>query len=210
MATLSGHITSMRVYEAEGMTDWALALSKIVWIIIFLLFPFSVFRFLNDFFGVFIASMGIVFLLILFRLVGPFNLVMLDELMGRVFPALRTCLRTGRVRVYDFRIKSPESQNQVGCILRGNLTGAAPAKGDDVALVGRDEEGTFRVFRGCNRTTRSNITIQSTHSGWILLITSALAVLFSCYLMGEIDSWLYPLVDSVLYDFLNSIGTEAL
>jgi len=197
MAIINGQIINVMSYLEEGRTDWALALSKICWFTICILFPVSTFRFLNDLAGPVVASGGIFILLVLFRLIGFFNLVLLDEVVSRLFPVMRSALRRGDVRVLDFRIKQG-NRDHVPCILKGDLCGGLPVEGDDLELEGRFSGGTFFVRRGRNRTTNADIFIRSLHSGWILIATLCLTVVFICYLCGHFDSWLYSLILGVL------------
>jgi hypothetical protein len=194
----------MRTYEEEGRTDWALALSKIFWFFICLAAPFSLFRFLNDLFGTFIASGGILLLLLIVRLNGPMNLVLLDELLVRIFPELRSAYRFGRIRVYDFRV-TRDNGEEVSCLLRGELRGSAPMPGDSVTLNGYYRFGSLRVTNGRNEATRALILPRPNYSGWILVGTMLLLALFVLYLDGMFDEWLYPLIVSWLEPWLNEL-----
>lgn len=202
MPVLKGRITRMHVYEEEGRTDWALALSKILWFVICALFPLSLFRFISDLFGAPVAVVSIAALLLLIRLLGPQNFVFLDEFLSRIVPSLRSAIRFGRVRVYDFRIQQ-EDGRRISCILKGDLRGGAPMTRDEVTLEGSFRGGTFRVREGRNdTTTQSLIATRSGHSGWILISTLALVILFYLYLWGSFDRWIYPWVADLL-DFLS-------
>lgn len=201
MDAVMGRISRIEVREEEGLTDWSLALSKVCWFGICALFPLSLFRFLNDLFGPIVAGGGILLLLLVIRLLGPFNLVMLDELLGRLFPALRSAVRTGKVRVYDFRVQQ-ESGREIACIIR-NLSGAAPMERDSVSLEGAYHLGAFQVRRGINQSTGSVIALRSSHSQWILLGTIGLVVIFSLYLSGVFDEWIYPWFRDQMCHILN-------
>lgn len=205
MPSITGRIARMRTYEEEGRTDWALALSKISWFFICLVAPFSLFRFLNDLFGTVIAGVGILLLLLIVRLHGPLNHVFLDELLVRIFPELRSSYRFGRIRVYDFRVIR-DNNEEVSCILRGDLRGSAPMPGDLVSLNGYYRFGSLRVTNGRNEATRALILPRPNYSGWILVGTMLLLALFVMYLYGMFDQWLYPLVVSWLEPWLDAQG----
>jgi len=195
----------MRTYEEEGRTDWVLALSKIFWFFICLVAPFSFFRFLNDLFGTVIASAGILLFLLIARLHGLSNLVLLDELLARIFPELRSAYRFGRIRVYDFRV-TRDIGEEISCLLRGELRGSAPMPGDSVTLNGYYRFGSLSVTNGRNETTRALILPRPNYSGWILVGTMLLLTLFVMYLYGMFDEWLYPLVVSWLEPWLDAQG----
>lgn len=201
MPVVNGRVTRINSHQEEGRTDWALALSKIGWFIIFLLTPLSLFRFVNDFFGIIVAGISIFLLLIFLRLIGPFNLVMLDEIICRVFPSLRTAFRTGRVRVVDFRVKTEQGE-QIACILRGDLQGQSPMKGDEVSVNGIFLAGTLHVEDGRNATTNSTFSPRRCHTGLLLILTIGLISVFCLYLNGVFDEWLYPIVEEFLIQFL--------
>lgn len=190
MATVRGKVTQVLVYEEEGGLDWALALSKLLWYGICLVFPLSLFRFLRDLLGLWQAIAVLLALAILTRFFGPSNLVFLDELLCRLFPALRSAVRLERMRVYDFRLVTPENR-EVACVLKGDLLGAAPIPGDVLALEGRIRWGALWVKRGVNERTGSLIASRSLHSRWLLLFTCGLLGLFLAYLSGVLDPWIY-------------------
>ncbi len=191
MAELAGRISCIQVYEEEGRTDWALALSKLCWFAICVLFPISLFRFVKDLFNPVLAGISVLIMLLVIRLLGPLNLVMLDELLVRIVPTLRSAMRLGTVRIYDFRIEQEEGR-QIACILRGDLRGGAPMEGDSVLLEGVYRGGVFRVSTGRNRTTNSLLAPRPRYSNWILLCTAGLVLLFALYLRGTFDAWIYP------------------
>lgn len=197
MENVRGTISSLQVYEEEGGHDWYLSLSKAGWGLICFLFPISLFRFLNDFFGVAIAIIGMIILALIVRLVGPYNLVMLDEVLCRLFPFFRSAVRLGRVRIYDFRLRTVEGKT-LACIVKGDLVGAAPAIGDSVVLEGKQRSGTFRVRRGFNEETRSLLATRSVPSRWILLGTIIAMVVMVLYLLGTFDEVLLKLIESFL------------
>lgn len=190
MDIVRGRISKIRVYEEEGRTDWALAISKVCWCGICLLFPLSLFRFINNFLGLVEAIIGVLAFAILVRLFGPFNLVMLDELLSRLFPSFRSAIRMGRVNVYDIRVQTAENQ-EVACLLKEDLWGTRPTVGDQVCLEGRNKRETFWVRRGVNENTRSLIVLRPSHSLWILYGTSVLLGLFLLYLTGALDEIIY-------------------
>jgi hypothetical protein len=186
METVRGTISSLQVYDEDGGHDWYLTLSKAGWGLICFLFPISLFRFLDDFFGIAIAILGIVTLAFVVRLVGPHSLVMLDELLCRLFPFFRSAVRLGRVRTYDFRLRTADGKT-LACLIKGDLVGAAPAIGDSVVLEGRQRSGTFRVRRGFNEETRSLLATRSVPSRWILLGTIIAMIVMVLYLLGTFD-----------------------
>jgi hypothetical protein len=196
MDIVRGRIAKMRVYEEEGRTDWVLALSKVCWCGICLLFPVSLFRFINEFFGLVEAIIGVIAFGILMRLFGIFNLVMLDELLSRLFPSLRSAVRMGMVNVYDFRVQTAENR-EVACLLKGDLWGSRPTVGDQVRLEGRNKRGTFWVRRGINENTHSLIVLRPSHSLCILCVTGVIMGFFLLYVMGTLDEFIYPWIDSI-------------
>lgn len=200
MPILRGTITRVQSYEEEGRTDWALALSKLLWYGTCLLFPLCLFRFVNDLFNPYLATVSVLLTLFMVRLLIPLHLVALDEIVVRIFPSLRGAIRFGRVRIYDFRIKG-EDGSEVSCILRGDLRGGAPLRGDLVQLEGVYRWGTFRIRRGVNHTTRSSLAPRPSHSLWILLTTVMLLTALGLFLWGSLDPWVYPIA-SDLIDFL--------
>ena len=123
MDSIRGIITQLRIYDEEGRTDWFLSLSKIIWFLIWVLFPLSLFRFIYDLLGLIEAIVSIILMLVILRLVGPSNLVMLDELLSRISPSLRSPQRFGTVRVYDFRLRTDDGRT-FACIIRGDLVGS--------------------------------------------------------------------------------------
>lgn len=197
METVRGTITSLQVYEEEGRHDWCLSLSKFGWGVVWFLFPISLFRFLYHFFGIAIAIAGLIVLAMIIRLAGPYNLVMLDELLCRLFPYFRSSIRLGRVRIYDFRLRTSEGR-MLACILRGDLIGASPAVGDSVVLEGRQRSGTFRVHRGLNEETGSLLATRTIPSRWILLGTVIVMVLMVLYLTGIFDEVFLRLFEAFL------------
>lgn len=193
MPKVGGRIVTIQTHEEEGRTDWPLAACKICWFGICVLAPISLFRLVADLFNTAIAVAAILFILVLIRLLGPSNLVMFDELLCRIFPSLRTAVRTGRLRVYDLRVQE-QSGRQVACVLPGDLKGGAPMEGDLVVLDGIYRGGTFWVDHGQDLTTASTFAPRSVHTGWLLAATLGLVILFALYLCGLFDRWLYPLV----------------
>jgi len=162
-----------------------------------LLFPISLFRLLNDLFGLLVAICGVLFLAILFRLFGPFNIVMLDELLSRIFPSMRSAIRMGIVRIHDFRLRTDEGR-EVACILKGDLMGAGPVEGDMFELEGRNRHGTFWITRGINHANGSLLAVRSLRSGWILLGTVALITMLLLYLAGSFDQLIYLMIEKFI------------
>lgn len=204
MDHIQGIITRLRIYEEEGRTDWLLSISKVIWFLILILFPFSLFRFLYDLLGVFEAVVGVFILLLLFRLTGPENLVMLDELLCRIAPAFRSSIRFGVVRVYDFRLRAADGRI-VACILRGDLVGSSPMTGDMLRLEGEMRHGAFIVRRGTDVTTGAILAPRFLRSGRILLATLGLAAFFSFYLWGAFDAWIYDWIGAVINMFNTTV-----
>lgn len=206
MGHIQGIITQLHIYEEEGRTDWFLSISKVIWFFIWILFPFSLFRFLYDIMGVFEAVCGVFIFLLLFRIAGPENLVMLDEVLCRIAPTFRSSIRFGVVRVYDFRLKADDGR-MIACILRGDLVGSSPITGDTVRLEGEMQQGCFRVRRGSDLTTGASLAPRSLNSRWILLSTLGLAAFFSFYLLGAFDTWIYDWFGRVI-EMFNTIAPE--
>lgn len=193
MDEIQGNIIRLHIYDEEGRTDWLLALSKIVWFLIWFLIPFCIFRFLYDLMGVLQAVIGIFFFLFLFKILGPGNLVMLDELLCRIAPSLRSAIRFGVVRVYDLRIRRDNDGRELTCILRGDLVGGSPMRGDNIEFQGHIQNGAFIVHHGRNLTTGAVLASRRSYSLQILLFTVGLAAFFCLYLLGAFDSWIYDL-----------------
>jgi len=190
MDHIQGVINQLSIYEEEGRTDWLLALSKVTWFLIWLIFPLSLFRFLNDLMGTWQAVVGVFMFLVMLRIAGPGNLVMLDELLCRVAPSLRSAIRFGVVRVYDFRLRRDNGQI-TACLLRGDLIGSSPMTGDEVQLEGRMRHGALIIRRGRNLTTGGVLAARPSRSIWIFLFTLGLAGFFILYLLGVFDPWIY-------------------
>lgn len=197
MPTVTGTISRIRTYEEEGRTDWALVGSRILWTACCLLFPFALFRFLNDLFNPYLATLAVLLLLVVARLSVPLNLVALDELMVRIFPTLRSAVRLGRVRIHDFRVKE-ETGAEVSCLLRGDLRGGAPMVGDRVQVEGGYRWGTLHVRRGFNETTGAILAPRPLYSRRVFGLTTVLFAAIVLYLWGALDSWLYPGVATLL------------
>jgi hypothetical protein len=193
MDQIQGIITRLRIYEEEGRTDWFLSLSKVIWFLISVLFPLSLL-------GIMEAIIGCVVFLLFLRMAGPGNLVMLDELICRFAPTLRSTIRFGTVRVYDFRLKADDGR-VTACILRGDLIGSSPMTGDVLRLEGEMQHGAFMIRRGTDMTTGAILAPRSLRSGQILLATLGLAVFFSFYLWGAFDAWIYDWIGAVINMF---------
>lgn len=204
MEQVIGQIVRLRIYDEEGQTDFLLALSKIVWFLMWIMLPFCVFKFFYDLMGIFEAFIGIFFFLLLFKLFGPGNLVMLDELLSRISPTLRTAIRFGVVHVYDLRVRRSDDGREIACLLRGDLVGGSPMRGDQVQFQGRIQNGAFIVRQGRNLTTGAVLAAGRSYSLHILIITVLLAVFFFCYLWGSFDSWIYDVFIKVIDVFSSS------
>ena len=204
MPTIQGKVIRIRSYEQDGRTNWFMAISKLCWYAICFMLPFSLFRLLNDLFNVFIAIAGIGVLLFLIRVIGPMNLVMLDELLSRIFPALRTGVRSGRIPVYDFRLRQSDS-SETACILRGPLTGSTPAVGDNMTVQGNFMSGSFVVSGGLIDNTGAALVRQAEFAIYILFFTLILFSFFILYLKGYLDEWLYPLLAGIIQPFLDAL-----
>lgn len=197
MDQIQGTITRLRIYEEEGRTDWLLSLSKVIWFLIWILFPLSLFRLLYDLMGIPAAIIGCVVFLLFLRMAGPEKLVMLDELLCRVAPTFRSAIRFGIVRVYDFRLRDTAGRI-VSCVLRGDLVGSSPMSGDMLRLEGEMRHGAFMVHRGTDLTTGAILVPRSLRSGRILLATLGLAAFFSLYLWGAFDDWIYDWLGGII------------
>lgn len=193
MDEIQGKIIRLQIYDEEGRTDWLLALSKVLWFFIWFLIPFCIFRFLYDLMGVLQAVIGIFIFLFIFKILGPGNLVMLDELLCRVSPTLRSAIRFGVVRIYDMRLRRDNDGRELTCIMRGDLVGGSPMRGDNVEFRGRIQNGAFIIHHGINLTTDSVLAARKNYSLHILIITVVLSVFFCLYLIGAFDSWIYDL-----------------
>jgi len=204
LPTIQGKVIRIRSYEQDGRTNWFMAISKLCWYAICVMFPFALFRLLNDLFNVFIAIAGIGVLLFLIRLIGPMNLVMLDELLSRIFPALRSGVRSGRIPVHDFRLRQSDN-SETACILRGSLTGSTPAVGDNMKLQGNFISGSFVVSGGVIDNTGAALVHQPEFAIYILFFTMILLGFFILYLKGYLDEWLYPLLAGIIQPFLNAL-----
>jgi hypothetical protein len=203
LPTIQGKVIYIRSYEQDGGTNWFIVISKLCWYAICVIFPFAIFRLLKDLFNVFIAIAGIGVLLFLIRLIGPINLVMLDELLSRIFPALRSGVRSGRIPVYDFRLRQSDS-SEIACILRGPLTGSTPAVGDNMMLQGDFISGSFIVSGGVIDNTGAVLARQTEFAIYLLFLTLILLGFFILYLKGYLDEWLYPLLTGIIQTFLGA------
>lgn len=204
MPTIQGKVIRIRSYEQDGRTNWFMTISKLCWYAICIMLPFSLFRLLNDLFNVFIAIAGIGILLFLIRVIGPMNLVMLDELLSRIFPALRSGVRSGRIPVYDFRLRQNDS-SETACILRGPLTGSTPAVGDNLTVQGNFMSGSFVVSGGLIDNTGAVLVRQAEFAIYVLFFTLILLSFFILYLKGYLDEWLYPLLAGIIQPFLDAL-----
>lgn len=200
MDRIQGIITRLRIYEEEGRTDWVIGLSRLIWFLIWVLLPLSLFRFLHDLMGVIEAVVGVFILFLFIRIIGPANLVMLDELLSRIIPSIRSPIRFGTVRVYDFRIRTDDGPI-IPCLLRGDLVGASPMVGDLLQVEGVTRQGCFIVRRGCDLTTGAVLAPRITRRYWIFSITVGIAALFIFYLFGAFDNWIYEWVVELMNMF---------
>ena len=191
MITVQGRISHLRVYREEGGRDPALGLSKLLWCILWGLLPIAVFRFFYTFFGIPEAVIATIALLLLGKLSGgPFHLVMWDEFLSRLVPTLRSAVRMGYVRVYEFRVH-PRQGSPMDCKLKGDLKGAGPVSGDFFELEGREINGALAIRRGTNLVTGAALKPYHLPSGFILLVSMGLLVVLALYLFGVFDSILY-------------------
>ncbi len=197
MENVRGEIAHLRTYREEGGRDWALSMSKLIWCGLWVLFPVSLFRLLNDLFGLLAAISGVLLMAILFRLFGPFNLVMLDELLSRIFPSMRSAIRMGMVRIHDFRLRT-EDGRELACLLKGDLVGAGPVEGDRFELVGRRRQGTFWIQRGINQATGTLLAVRSLRTGWVLFVTTAMLTVHLLYLAGIFDRLIYTFIEKFI------------
>jgi hypothetical protein len=197
MEHVRGQIAYLRVSQEEGGRDWALSISKVMWCGIWLLFPVSLFRLLNDLFGLVVAICGVLLLAVLFRLFGPLTIVMLDELLSRIFPSMRSAIRMGIVRIHDFRLRTDEGK-EIACLMKGDLVGAGPVEGDIFELEGQSRQGTFWIRRGINEATGSILAARSLHSGWVLFCTGIVLTLLLLYLTGVFDQVIYSFIEKLM------------
>lgn len=193
MPTITGRITRMRIYLEEGRMDFILSLSKVIWFIFVLLLPFCIFRFAWDLFGLLEAIISVILFLVLTRILGPTNLLILDELLARVIPTTRAATRYGSVRVYDFRLQA-ENGSISPCLLKGDLRAGSPMTGDVVTLQGTFRRGTLEVQSGQNITTGAQIEHVPAFSSIILIIVLFLASISGLYLTGILDTIIYPII----------------
>ena len=200
MTTIRGRITHFRTYLEEGGRDWALSLSKVLWCVLWPIFLIASFRLLYVFFGIVEAILGVVFLLLISKLLGgPFHLVMLDEWLSRIFPPLRSAIRMGNIRVYEFRV-NPVHRAPLDCKMKGELQGAGPVPGDLFELEGTLANGTLSVDRGVNLITGSILRSRYSHSGSLLLIT--------LLLLGALCLSLFGVFDPLIFEVLRSLLSE--
>ena len=199
MDRVRGRITHLSIYQEEGGRDWAMNVSKLIWCGMSLLFPVALFRLLNDLFGLLLAVCGILLLAVLFRLFGSFNLVMLDEVLSRIFTTMRSAIRLGIVRIHDFRLLTDEGR-EVACILKGDLVGAGPVEGDMFELEGTNKQGAFWIRSGINQVTGSLLAGRSIRWGWLLFVTVALITILLFYLAGTFDQLIYTLIEKFILD----------
>jgi len=190
MTTVSGPISHLRTYLEEGGRDWSLSLAKILWGILWPLFLVTFFRVVFVFFGIVPAVVGVVFLLLISKLVGgPFHLVMLDEWISRIFPFYRSAIRMGNVRVYEFRV-NPRYRAPLDCKMKGDLQGAGPVPGDLFELEGTLVNGALEVDRGVNLITGSVLRCLRSHSGTLFLLTLFFLGILVLSLLGVLDPWI--------------------
>lgn len=198
MVTIQGRISHLRVYREEGGGDPALSFSKVLWSILWCLFPIAVFRFFYSLFGIPEAVIATILLLLLGKLLGgPFHLVMWDELLSRLVPALRSGVRMGYVWAYEFRVH-PSQGPPMDCKLKGGLKGAGPVVGDFFELEGRETNGALEIRRGTNLVTGAALEPHRLRSGLILLVSISLLVLMILYLFGVFDSAIYEVLYRIL------------
>jgi len=193
MPTITGRITRMRIYLEEGRMNFILFLCKVIWFIFVLLLPFCIFRFVWDVLGLLEAIISVTVFLVATRILGPANLLILDELLARVIPTTRAATRYGSVRVYDFRLQE-ENGIITSCLLKGDLRAGSPMTGDRVALQGTLRSGTLEVQNGQNITTGAQIATVPSFSSIILIIVLFLASISGLYLTGVLDSIIYPII----------------
>ena len=191
MEKISGQIERITTYEEASPTDWFLAISKILWFVMWILVPLTLYRFLSDSFGTFYAVAGLFSFLLILKLFGPLNFIILDEFLSRIHPNLQSAIKLDRIRIYDFRIQNEEGGISA-CILRGPLKGAAPLRGDRVLLNANIRKGVYIIQNGWNQTTESVIAPKNKPSIIILAVTIILLCVQVVYLRGFLDEWLYP------------------
>lgn len=198
MMTIQGRISHLRTYLEEGGRDWALSVSKILWCILWPLFIVASFRLLYILFGIVAAILGVIFLLLISKVLGgPFHLVMLDEWLSRLFPPLRSAIRMGNIRVYEFRLHPPQA-SPLDCKMKGELQGAGPVQGDFYELEGRIAGGALMVDRGVNLATGAMLRPRRLYSKSILLTTILLLGILGISLFGTFDGVIFDLLLTVL------------
>jgi hypothetical protein len=123
---------------------------------------------------------------------------MLDELTGRIFPSLRTATRSGRIPVYDFRLRQ-SSGVETACILKGPLIGTVPVVGDMLTLNGRARSGSmFWVRDGRIENVNTVLGTQQRYSGFFFVLTVVMMTFFILFLQGALDQWLYPHLEKII------------
>ena len=173
MAEISGKLIKANRYDEESRLDLALAINKICCMVTMILFPLSLFRLLTGLSGLWEAIAGVLLLVVLWRRMGPANLLVLDEVICRVFPSMRAAGRFGRVMVRDLRLLTAQGR-EIVFLLRVDLRGAEPYVGDALVLGGRFQAGTFMIEHGRSNSTGHTFSPHPTYSYMILLIAGLL------------------------------------
>ncbi len=198
MAVMRGRLTRLRFYEEEGQEDWRLVLSRLGWYALLVAVPVSVWRLFSDMWGLLHATLAILILAVVVRLLGPSHFLSFDEVLCRLFPRLRPAFRLGLVRIWDRRLRLEEG-GEVACLLRGDLVGAAPVEGDILRLAGSFRQVTFHVSQGWNETTDARLAPRPTRTIWVFGLTAAISGLFLFYLIiGALDDFLHQLLTPFL------------
>lgn len=193
MEQLEGTVSNIRQYEEDKPTDIFLALSKIEWIGICLLFPVALFKVLNNFYGPIPAIFGLLILALLVRIFGPFHTLVLDELLSRIFPAFRSPTRSGKAPVREFRVRDGAG-NEHAVLLKGELRGSSLIRGDGVILMGKFVRGSFFCKEGVNKRTGAEIIKKSNYS-WIIFLCTSIT-------LGHLIGVIYGIFNEILNEIL--------
>ena len=195
MKTLKGTAIKIQYYEDEGGTSFPLLLSKIMWMLIFILLPLTILRMMYEFLENVFVVIGFLIMLAFTRMIGPLNLVFMDELLARIFPVFRSAVRSGRVPVREFRLQTRDKR-EYACLLRGELTGASIMEGDELELQGRVKNGTFVVKRGVNLNTNSIVQPKNASAYTFLLFTTFLLIVLILCLTGMFDNYIWNIIQA--------------
>jgi hypothetical protein len=193
---VQGVISTLRIFQEEGRTNLTLAMSKVMLYLTYLLFPLFIFLLLRSRLLPWQAALCGFGTAVLMRLFQVQSLVSIDELLARLFPTLRGAVRLGRVRIYEFRLKTQDN-TALACILKGDLVGAGPIVGDRLRLRGRLDRGTFRVAVGINEETDNEIRPVRDPSPLILLASTLIFLGMAIFAALELAAWYREIMSSL-------------